>query len=235
MSVSIQRFRASRYLVDESILADLRSGWAAVVEAGLENEFLRGPVPSWLRLALAWGPSRRPGRAGRSARYIEASGDKTHELRCLTYLACARLRQHDVAAVKELAPQNEELARAFVFPEYVGMARAMLSWVAWKEGRFAEAELLGQEALEKWRTGAAHYPFYWVALWPLMAVRHAGGRYEEAVAAARELLSPDQMRLPLELETTVESAVAAWDSRQPEVARDRLGRALRLAELLDFA
>ena len=234
-SVGIQRFRASRYLVDESILADVRSGWAAAVEGGLENEFYVARFE--VGFALLW----RGDLIGAQAELEGAlavtrrAGDKPMELRCLTYLACARLRQHDVAAVKEMAPQNEELARAFVFPEYVGMARAMLSWVTWKEGRFAEAELLGQEALEKWRTGAAHYPFYWVALWPLMAVRHAGGRYEEAVAAARELLSPDQMRLPLELETTVDSAVAAWDSRQPEVARDRLGRALRLAELLDFA
>ena len=195
-SVAVQRFRASRYLVDESTLADLRSGWAAVVEGGLENEL----YGTWFEVgfALLWrgdlvgAQTELEGVLGIARR----AGDKITELRCRTYLACARLCEHDVAGVKEMAPQNEELARAFVFPEYVGMARAMLSWVAWKEGRFAEAELLGQEALEKWRTGAAHYPFYWVALWPLMAVRHAGGRYEEAVAAARELLSPDQMRLP---------------------------------------
>jgi eukaryotic-like serine/threonine-protein kinase len=162
-------------------------------------------------------------------------GSKTAELRCLTYLACTRLRQHDVAAVKEMASQNEELARAFAFPEYEAMAKAMLSWVAWKEGRFAEAELLAREALEQWRTGAVHYPFYWVALWPLTAVRLADGRYREAVDAARELVGQDQMRLPVELEASVQSAIAAWDNDQPEIAREGLGQALRMAEKLNFA
>ncbi len=141
------------------------------------------------------------------------AGHTITELRCLTYLASARLRQHDVAVSKEMAPQNEELARAFIFPEYLAMAWAMLSWVAWKEGRLAEAELAGREALEQWRTGAAQYPFYWVALWPLIAVRLAEARCEEAVAAARELVGQDQMRLPVELETTVESAIAALGQR----------------------
>ena len=58
-----------------------------------------------------------------------------------------------------MAPQNEELACTFAFPEYVAMARAMLSWAAWREGRFAEAEIAGHEALEQWRTGAVRYPF----------------------------------------------------------------------------
>jgi hypothetical protein len=111
----------------------------------------------------------------------------------------------------------------------------MVSWVAWKEGRFAEAELMGREALGYWRTGVVRYPFYWVALWPLMAVRLADGRCEEAVAAARELVSPDQMHLPIELETTLESAITAWDSRRPKVAGEWLSQALQLADQLDFA
>ena len=171
--VGVQRFRASRYLIDESILADLRSGCAAAVEGGLENEIY------WARFevgfAFLWRGDLDVAHAELEAVLAVARrvGDKITELRCLTYLACARLRQHDVEAVKEMAPQNEELARAFVFPEYVAMARAMLSWVTWKEGRFAEAELGGREALEQWRTGATQYPFYWVALWPLIAVRLA--------------------------------------------------------------
>jgi class 3 adenylate cyclase/DNA-binding SARP family transcriptional activator/tetratricopeptide (TPR) repeat protein len=233
--LGVQRFRASRYLIDEGILADLRSGSAAALEGGLENElswprFEVGFASLWHR-DLVVAQTELEGALAIARRV----GDRITELRCLTYLACARLRQHDLAGVKDMASQNEALAGVLAFPEYVGMAKAMLSWVAWKEGRFAEAELMGREALGHWRTGVVRYPFYWVALWPLMAVRLAYGRCEEAVAAARELVSPDQMRLPIELQTTLESAMTAWDSHRPQVAAERLTQALRLAEQLDFA
>ncbi|HTW10616.1 MAG TPA: tetratricopeptide repeat protein, partial [Acidimicrobiales bacterium] len=233
--LGVQRFRASRYLIDESILADLRAGSAAAAEAGFENELY------WARFEVGFA-SLWHGDLVVAQNELEGVlaivrrvGDKITELRCLTYLACAQLRRHNVARVKDMASQNEQLANVLAFPEYIGMARAMLSWVAWKEGRFSDAELIGREALGHWRSGVVNYPFYWVALWPLMAVRLADGRCEEAVTAARELVSPDQMHLPIELETTLASAIAAWDSHRPEVAGERLNHALQLADQLDFA
>ena len=66
--VGVQRFRASRYVIDESILADLRSGCVFVVEGGLENELYCARFRSRLRLPVAWRPRRRLRRARSRAR-----------------------------------------------------------------------------------------------------------------------------------------------------------------------
>ena len=54
------------------------------------------------------------------------------------------------------------------------------------------------------------------------------------MAAARDLVSPPQMRLPARLEAMVISAVAAWGASQHSVAVSRLKTALTLAEELNF-
>ena len=86
-----------------------------------------------------------------------------------------RLRQHDLPAVKEMTLLADELVRARAFPS-AGMVKALQSWVAWKEGRHTEAERLALEALEQWRPTVVRYPFCWICLWPLIAVRTADGR-----------------------------------------------------------
>ena len=157
-SVANQRARASSYTIDESILADCRAQVAAVVEGGLESEVYW----AWMTLgvALLWHGDLAAARAeieealGRARR----AGDKFFELQCLTYLGCSQLRRHDVTAVKELSRQSEELARAFASPEDLGMAWAMMSWVAWREDRLADAERLAHDALEHWRVHAGPLP-----------------------------------------------------------------------------
>jgi hypothetical protein len=162
-------------------------------------------------------------------------GDRSVQLRCLVYLCCTKLRRRDLPAVVTMAPEAEELARSLGFPEYIGMAKAMLSWAAWKQGRFAETERVAEEALAQWRTCVVRYAFYWPALWPLVGVYLSDGRYGEALSAARQLVQPDQLRLPKELEFTIEAALAAWDAGQQARAASLLASALQLAEQHSFA
>jgi hypothetical protein len=61
------------------------------------------------------------------------------------------------------------------------------------------------------------------------------GRYEDAFVAARQLVSPPQMRLPAELEAIVENAIAAWDAGQRSSAPGQLALALKVARELNFA
>lgn len=234
-AVSTQRIRASRYVVDESILADHHAAWAAVIDAGLENEMFY--VGFTLGFALLWYEDLAGAQAQleRTLDTCRRADDKTLELRCLIYLSCAHLRQHDVDAVKELAPQGEELALALSFPEYVGMGRAMLSWVAWKEGRFVDAEAMAEEALEQWGTSVVNFSWYWVCLWPLIAVRLARGQVADAVEAGRQLLVPPQQRLPDELASVVQAAITAWEDEEPQLAEEKLGQAVELAERLRYA
>ena len=78
------------------------------------------------------------------------------------------------------------------------------------------------------------YWFLWLSLFPLMAARLAEGRVSEAVDASRALLAPPQLRLPDELESTLEAAGSAWDKGDRQLARAKLAEALELAEELRY-
>lgn len=240
--VGLQRAQASRYIIDDETLADLRAAWEAVLEGQLENEMLA----SWFYLGfgLLWRGDlveAEPELRG-CLSAARRAGDKALELRCLTYLALTHLRAHDVGAVGELVPQLEVLARELAFLEYEGMAYAMRSWMAWKEGDGDKVEELAAEAIERWQvmgerwgTSEYHYPFRWVCLWPVIAVRLARRDDGQAIEAVQQLLQNPQMRMPRELETMLEAVVAAWEIGNPSRAGEQLTQALELAEQLGFA
>jgi hypothetical protein len=161
------------------------------------------------------------------------AGDKSLELANLVFLAWAHLRRHDLPAVKEITSSAGELVRARRFPS-ASMVKALQSWVAWKEGRSAETERLALEALAQWRPTIVRYPFCSICLWPLIAVRAADGRLDQAVAAARELVLAPQMRLPDELEVSVQHAISAWETSDRSATAERLAQALAVAEKLGF-
>lgn len=231
--VAGQRWRANRFVVDDGIVADIRSARALFMATGDNVENFHWQTMGFvllLRGEIAEAETELAGALGAARR----AGDRSLQLFCLIFLAWARLRQRDIPGVKELAAQSEDLVRAYAFPPSA-MPMALLSWVAWKEGRFVEAERLAEDALEQWRPTMVRYPFCWICLWPLLAVRLADGRCEGSVAAARELLNPPQMRLPGELETALRSAISAWDGGDLGLAKGRLGQALQLATELNFA
>ena len=111
------------------------------------------------------------------------AGDKSPELFCLVFLGWARLRQHDVAGTKALALESLKFSGAYPWPTSA-MAKALLCWVAWKEGAPDEAERLGIEALQQWEPLMVRAPLCWICLLPLVAVRFAGERYHEAIEAS---------------------------------------------------
>jgi hypothetical protein len=110
-----------------------------------------------------------------------------------------------------------------------------MAWVAWRDGRPADVVAIANEALKMWEATAASYPCKLLCLWPLIAVHLSAGQVAEAVDASRQLLMPPQIRFPDELESLVESVVAAWDSGEHEQAAYRLAEALELAERLGYA
>ncbi len=145
------------------------------------------------------------------------------------------LRRGDVEAVRALSPVALEAGRTAGYPEYVAAARGTMAWTAWKDGRFDEVEPLARSALEIWGTTVVSFSWYWICLWPLVAVRLHTGRLAEAVAAGRQMLAPPQQRFPDELETLLESATTAWDRGDQALAARELGAALQLAGRLRYA
>ncbi|HXW80618.1 MAG TPA: AAA family ATPase, partial [Acidimicrobiales bacterium] len=232
--VAAQRSKADRFMVDDSVIADYRAAWAVAVASGLEIElnYLRWLLGSALLCMGDIDGAKAELEAGLGI--TRRTGDRSLELRCLTFLAWAHLRQHDVANVRELARESEELAGVYSYPEIAPMAKALLAWAAWKEGRLAAAGELAEEARDSWKPFLGLYPFGCACLLPLAAVRLAEGRGEEAVRAAVELLEPPQLRLPVELEKRVGLAISAWDGGQQDLAGHRLTRMLQLAERMKY-
>jgi len=234
--VGYQRAAARRFMVDDEVIGFFLDAWRVVVEAGLEDDietnFVRAGV-GYFRLIQ--------GDVVAGQEIVEAvvalarrAGDRSMELTCLPCLAWARLRQHDVAGARELAQQSAspEIALPFPFPE---MARAVLSWVAWKQDRYGDVEQLADAVLRHMPGGEPRFPFAWICLWPLIAVRLAEGRTAEAITAARELLQPPQMRLPPQLEESLAGALASWEADEHALASERLRKSVLLAERLTFA
>ncbi|HXW80559.1 MAG TPA: AAA family ATPase [Acidimicrobiales bacterium] len=247
------RARISRYRVDESIVSDFRAGKAAaheleefptIVGAHVAHSvFARGYSltscwASWqLGFALWWNGDIDAALVefDEALRAAGRTGDRLLEVLTRTFMTLAYFRQGNVRAVKEMAALLGDLASAMALPENVGVATGAMAWVAWKEGRLDEVETLAQQALESWESSVRRYPVDWVCLLPLISVQLCAERYEEAIAAARRLLTPSQMRLPDELEAAVETAIADWGAGQADLAARRLEKALKLAEELNFA
>jgi hypothetical protein len=128
-----------------------------------------------------------------------------------------------------------EAAEAASYPEYVAAARATQAWVAWCEERPEDVVNLATEALGLWDTTVVSYSWYWLCLWPLIAVRLSGGPVANAVEASRRTLVPPEQRVPDELESLLESAGAAWDDARHTLAAEKRAGALELACRLGYA
>ncbi|HXW79518.1 MAG TPA: hypothetical protein VEJ84_08465, partial [Acidimicrobiales bacterium] len=227
---------AKRFLVDEQVIGFFRQAWQIVEEAGLAGEietaFVRAGVGYFLLIQ---------GDVDAALPELEAlhslshrAGDESWLASCLPVFAWSRLRQGDVVGAREFAEQfvNADFAVPFPFPE---MARAVMAWVAWKEGRSGEVESLAREVLTYKPDGEPLFPFGWICLWPLIGVLLAEGRMEDAVSAARQLLQPPQMRLAPELEEALAGALSAWECGEVAVAAEKLQAAILLAERLHYA
>jgi len=113
---------------------------------------------------------------------------------------------------------------------YIATSMANLAWLAWREGDLAEAERRARAALGIWQATSWVSYYWWMALWPLIAVMLTRDRVSEAVAHARRLLDESQERMPEAVERRVEEAIAAWDGGEAELAQERLEQAVELAE-----
>jgi class 3 adenylate cyclase/tetratricopeptide (TPR) repeat protein len=233
-SFVMQRMREDRYRIDEEILVNCRAAVAAAQDSGREAAIAFQVFVLGFSLLWYGDLDQAQQQLEASLASVERIGDVVLRARCLCYLDVTALRRHDVDAVRSLAPQAMEAAHAASYPEYVAAAKAAQAWVAWQDGRPSEVLELGGEALGIWATTVVSYSWYWICLWPLIAVHLSEGRLDEAVGAARQLLPPPQQRLPDELEAAVRTSIDAWENGELRLAREALGDAVALAKRLRY-
>ena len=232
---ALQLARQARYRVDNGMLKNMRAAVEVIGEGVGENEAAMAVF--CLGFLLLWN-----GDLDEAEQHLQASmamidriGDVVLRARATCYLNVTALRQHDVEGVRDRSQEALAAAEAAGYPEYVAAAKASMAWVAWKDQRFEDVIDLANEALDLWRSTVVSYSWYWLCLWPLIAVHLDAGRVTEAVEASRQLVVPPQQRLPDELESLVVSAAAAWDAGQGQLAAAHLADALELAERLRYS
>ena len=234
-SLTMLQCREARYRIDDEILANARAALAAAEQVCGENDL--GWAYFMMGFTLLWR-----GELDEARERLEmslATGERTGDVVLLTraqcYLNVAALRRHDADAVRRLAPEAMAAGVAADHPEYIAAAKACLAWLAWQEERFEDVLALGEEALELWGTSIVSYAWYWLCLWPMIAVHLRAGQIAEAIDASHQLLAPPQQRFPDDLESLLEAAEAAWEENEPRVSGDKLAEALQLAVTLGFA
>ena len=224
--------RRNRYLPDDQSLEFARAAYAT---AEADPTTWRWAVFNYAFTLLWHGDLEEATMMlQESLQVAERCGDATLRSRAVTYLMVAARKRGDVEAVREAIGRVIEQAHAASLPEYEALAMANRAWVAWRSGDEGTAARDAEAALEIWEGLPVRYFYDWMALWPLVAMAVASGRFEQAAQYARGMLPPPQQLLQEPVRTLVEDAVRAWDSGQPEETKDLLSQATRAAGDLGY-
>jgi hypothetical protein len=139
---------------------------------------------------------------------IERVGDLGMQARVLSYYTILRRRLGLVVETRAMAERALEIAEQQGLNDYIGVAKANLCWVAFRQGD--EVAAPAAEALAAWdRLPAGYtYPLQWLARIPLAAHLARVGHVDDALAQWQLLLDPAQCLLPAALNEEIPAAVA---------------------------
>jgi hypothetical protein len=224
-------YKQERYLLSKDTIAYSLSAVSASQES--DNLNVRSMSLFLLDFSYLWGDVLEKAEAPlqTALSLAEDIGDVVLQSRCLTYLIVLYRRLGKLEHVRAYIPRSLDVAKTAQLPEYIGMAKANLAWVAWQEKDIAEAEANGRAALDIWQQlHPYHCSFKWMALWPLIGVALAQNQVPETVDYARALLDPGQKRLPDTLTGVLENVIKSWEGDELETGRTYLAQAIELAQ-----
>ncbi|HKQ75814.1 MAG TPA: hypothetical protein VJ810_19100 [Blastocatellia bacterium] len=227
-------FRRDRYVISNETLALAMEAYKAWQES--DSPVKTGMVVFGVGFCHLWRGEYE--EAERVLLYglslVEKAGDLVTQTFIVSYLTVLYRKLGKLDEVKRLAAHSLDLAGKTQMRLYVGMAMANLSWIAWREGRYAELQQHAREAMDCWAVVKFQYPFLWAAQWPLLAVATKEGRINDAADCARNMLSPDQQLLPAALTAALEQAIEDVEQGQTDQARTQFEEAIRLAGQTGF-
>jgi class 3 adenylate cyclase/tetratricopeptide (TPR) repeat protein len=231
-SHTMQRLLRNRMRVEDEDIANLRAGITVAGHTGEDKDV--GYATHFLGWGL-WARGELPEAAAeltKALRLADRIGETHLRDLALLSLTLTALRRHDTEAVRTLLPQAFAALRetGVHAPGRFTGGLACAAWLAWQDGRPEEvARLAGEIEQQELSTFGSGARYRWVYLFPLLAVHLRTGETDAAVAAARTLIDPSQMRLPDDLTAELEAACDSWaDGKQPETTQ-HLTNALTLA------
>ena len=223
-------YRRDRYVVSEELLTVIRKHLSLAFDVGDQRKIAEAQFQ--LGFALLWYGALDEAESAlqQALRSAEGSSHQYYLTLCLTYLTIVYRKKGSLEKTRDYLTKSIAAARNRQMSGYVATAKANQAWLDWRAGDLEAAESHGRQALEGWGQVAFVFSFQWTALWLLMAVAAEKGQLEQAIQYAGELLAPEQQALPQAVTVTMEQAIHNWQNEQPEAARQKLVRALVLAE-----
>lgn len=217
--------KRNRYGASEQSLAYRRNSLTTILETGNKN--LIGFAYFVLGNGLLFSEQLEEAeeRMRTALKLAEQIGSTPLLVRCLTFLPLILRRRGNVEEVRAV------ITRVLSVPEArdVPLLKGHQAWLAWRDGRLAEAESNGRALLGEQEERQSNNAFRWTGLWPLLGVTLIQGRLAEAIAYARLLLDPELQPPPEQLGALLEVALRTWENGAQEEARALLQECARAA------
>ena len=226
--------RRDRYVISDETLGYGRARLAAAEEMSEPFQVATAQFNLGFSLLFYGNLDEAERRFLQSLEFADRAGDVTLQARSLTYLSILYRKRGLLDQVHSYIKRSLGAAEAGGMVEYLTLAKANQSWLAWRAGNLAEAEREGRTALEELRALPIPYPLHWLALWPLLAAALARDDTETAVAHAQALLPAPQQPPPEQLASLLTSAIDAWDQGRRDAATRNLRAALEVAQDLAY-
>jgi class 3 adenylate cyclase/tetratricopeptide (TPR) repeat protein len=226
--------RRDRYVISDETLGYGRARLAAAEEMGEPFQVATAQFNLGFSLLFYGNLDEAERRFLQSLGFAERAGDVTLQARSLTYLSILYRKRGLIDEVRSYIERSLGAAEAGGMVEYITLAKANQSWLAWRAGNLAEAEREGRTALEELRALPIPYPLHWLALWPLLAAALARDDTETAVAHAQALLPAPQQPPPEQLASLLTSGIDAWDRGRRDAATRNLRAAVEVAQDLAY-
>ena len=160
----------------------------------------------------------------------QKAGDATVQARSLVYLTVAARMRGSIEEVEPLIEHSARVAADANAPEYAAATLGNRAWALLRRDDLAGSDALGRQALARWHSVAALFPFHWLALLPLLEVSLRRDDMARCVEYTEALLAPGQHFLLGSASDAFADALASWRAGEPSRTRRRLERALGYLE-----
>jgi DNA-binding SARP family transcriptional activator/tetratricopeptide (TPR) repeat protein len=224
--------RQERYLLSDRTCKVVEEALKAAHEYGDRVEIINGTFGYGFSLLMSGELEKAADVLTECFRMAEETGMALTQCQCLTYLAHLSRLRFDVEATRKFALKSLELAQKLDVPVYVAAAKAQLAWIDWQDQKFLDAEQKAHDSLSIW--GGFPHPFKWYANWVLFAIALKKEQISEAVEAAKNLLHPNQQRLPDDINADLQSGIDKWDSGNILSAQKFLNRSVEIGKVQGY-